>query len=639
MELLRATIRQFRSIKELTLPLDDENCIILLGINETGKSNILRALALLSKTETATPDDLRQVRHDEPEIERADVEFNFQTSNDDIAAFVKAFHERTRGLAGDLRLQAGGEALDFESFARRFAARLPYTVDVIRNSRRQQIWSYQTTFTLEEGWLVPSEKCPTGHQVTVPGVGGVQMRSLPIIHTSKRGADMPDEFIRAATAKEVEALFMNVIITTAEARLPECIAWSFSKDSVLPPSTQLNDFIQNPAAFPVLKNMFELADIDDIAGAFRAARTRTNGVRALLDRVGKRVSVELQQLWTDKAVSVVLTENGPSLESAIQDVHGVFDFQRRSDGFRRFASFMFMVSARARAGKLENAILLYDEPDASLHPAAARQLRRELLRLSERCKVVYSTHSIFMVDADNVGRHYLVKRTNEETAIERAQPSNIVDEEVLYQAVGHSIFADLKPMNLLLEGYFDRRLLEVALKAPGAESHATALAKIGRCHTRGVKNVGWIASMLDLKERSYFILTDNDPVALQHRGEYSGPAPWRTYAELVGDKSLLTAEDLVKPDVVLAAMGEAATKFEELKGSIPAALSEDIPVIRQLEEAVRLAKTTKERGKGFTRAVKDVIFERLTPTDLRPSALKLVEALAAAISSTAPSAQ
>src|SRR5688572_21104021 len=40
------------------------------------------------------------------------------------------------------------------------------------------------------------------------------------------------------------------------------------------------------------------------------------------------------------------------------------------------------------AGTLDGALLLYDEPDTSLHPSGARQLRDELLRLSRKNLVV-----------------------------------------------------------------------------------------------------------------------------------------------------------------------------------------------------------------------------------------------------------
>ena len=41
--------------------------------------------------------------------------------------------------------------------------------------------------------------------------------------------------------------------------------------------------------------------------------------------------------------------------------------------------------------------------------------------------------------------------------------------------------------------------------------------------------------------------------ALERREDYSGPGEWATYAELVGDTNILTAEDFVRTDAILAA--------------------------------------------------------------------------------------
>lgn len=47
MRLKSVEIRNFRSINDITVDFDP-TCRVLVGINESGKSNILNALALLS---------------------------------------------------------------------------------------------------------------------------------------------------------------------------------------------------------------------------------------------------------------------------------------------------------------------------------------------------------------------------------------------------------------------------------------------------------------------------------------------------------------------------------------------------------------------------------------------------------------
>jgi hypothetical protein len=240
-----------------------------------------------------------------------------------------------------------------------------------------------------------------------------------------------------------------------------------------------------------------------------------------------------------------------------------------------------------------------------------------------------------MVDPENVGRHLLVKRTNEETSIERAKPGNIRDEEVLYQAIGHTIFADLRETNLLLEGYRDRRLLEVALEAPQSSEHAPALVRVGRCHTRGVKNVSGVASMLDLLGRSYLIVSDGDAPALERKRDYIGSAPWLVYPELVGDQNTVTAEDFVTLERLQEGIAATEGEFPELAGDLKGSLVSERPFMRQLDAALGAKNISKERRKDICNAVKDKIFDGLMPAHLRPSAASLVEKLATAVAQSA----
>ena len=59
LKLTKVDIRNYRSINslELSIPeLDGKNCLFFFGVNETGKSNLLKAVSLLDKNSPATRD-------------------------------------------------------------------------------------------------------------------------------------------------------------------------------------------------------------------------------------------------------------------------------------------------------------------------------------------------------------------------------------------------------------------------------------------------------------------------------------------------------------------------------------------------------------------------------------------------------
>lgn len=83
MKLTKVKVNNYRSIAELTLEFD-HGCQALIGLNESGKSNILRALQLVDPSVTTNPGDLRIERKGEDEVSSGSVEFMFELEEKDI---------------------------------------------------------------------------------------------------------------------------------------------------------------------------------------------------------------------------------------------------------------------------------------------------------------------------------------------------------------------------------------------------------------------------------------------------------------------------------------------------------------------------------------------------------------------------
>ena len=164
-----------------------------------------------------------------------------------------------------------------------------------------------------------------------------------------------------------------------------------------------------------------------------------------LDRIANKTTNHFRKVWREyRNIEFSLRLDADQIIPGIKELN-THDFARRSDGFKRFVTFLLMISVKVKADLLRNTLLLIDEPDTSLHPTGARYLRDELIRISRTNHVVYSTHSIFMIDSGDIGRHLIVKKKGEVTSIESAKESNIAEEEVLYNALGHSVFPRRPP--------------------------------------------------------------------------------------------------------------------------------------------------------------------------------------------------
>jgi len=75
MYLKECKINNFRSIKVLDISFEN-SFQILVGMNESGKSNILRALSFLNSDINPLDDDVRDAIHDEEPIRNSDIQFN-----------------------------------------------------------------------------------------------------------------------------------------------------------------------------------------------------------------------------------------------------------------------------------------------------------------------------------------------------------------------------------------------------------------------------------------------------------------------------------------------------------------------------------------------------------------------------------
>ena len=76
------------------------------------------------------------------------------------------------------------------------------------------------------------------------------------------------------------------------------------------------------------------------------------------------------------------------------------------------------MSAEFRDGTNKNNIILIDEPEIHLHPSGVEYLRDELMEIAKENCLIIASHSIFIVDKKNLGRHVKVTKDKGETKIE-----------------------------------------------------------------------------------------------------------------------------------------------------------------------------------------------------------------------------
>ncbi len=137
--------------------------------------------------------------------------------------------------------------------------------------------------------------------------------------------------------------------------------------------------------------------------------------------------------------------------------------KNRSKGFNWFFSFLVWFK-KIQEDRDSNYVILLDEPGLNLHASAQADLLKFIEKLSEDYQIIYTTHSPFMVDSRRLERVRTVVETENgsviSTSIQEKDPNTLFP---LQAALGYDIAQNLyiSKNNLLVEGVSDLIYLEI----------------------------------------------------------------------------------------------------------------------------------------------------------------------------------
>ena len=631
MQLQTVEIVNYRSVKRVSVDLSLP-CRVLVGINESGKSNILNALSFLDEARVPVrKDDVRESLPDEDEIREAFVKFIFRLDKAEANEVFAEVSTKILASTGDPEIAlVDGTSTSLKTFCNQ-RTDVRYSVDLILQSKRYLFLNVTEGVQIKDGWKKPSKACPDTFEV-VYGEKPVLLSQYKLIRQADF-PEIPDSYLESAKSQDLGLLVGYECAEVAKQYLPEALFWHYDEGNLLPAQVNIEAFAADPDSCVPLKNMFILADYKDIRKELDQARKLSNnGFQNFLDRVAARTTSHFRSVWKEyRNIEFRLRLDSDRIIPAIKEQNS-YDFSKRSDGFKRFVTFLLMVSVNVKTDRLMNTLLLIDEPDSGLHPSGARYLRDELIRISSKNQVVYSTHSIFMIDPGNIDRHYIVKKTDEITTIEQARDSNVADEEVLFNALGFSMFEVLKEKNIIFEGWRDKKLFLCALEKARADMKRI-FKDVGLCHAKGVSHIKTITPMIELAKRACVIVSDSDDAAKEQQKQYKkirGFGEWKTYQDIKPSLQQVTGEDFVKnafiaAQVNLAIAGFGVAVFKE--ADLPSCKGK----LKAIAEWLGTNGLTDQQAKDAVAQTKELIFANLLHKHIEVEYTEFIEALSGTI--------
>ena len=634
MKLTRVEITNFRSIEYMELGFDP-SCQILVGINESGKSNILKALSLLGER-SPVKKDKREALPNEKTVEESLVEFYFELELPERAKIYNKVKERI--LAKDFSqpvFKRNGRKISWEEACRN-KKEGTHVADISSETKTTKYYRMATGYELVTSWKKPSEACPPDFTIDVDKEKKL-LKDFAFVNSSDFAEEeIPSSYLEEVDARSVDKFIGGKTVEVIKSLLPKVIFWEYNEENLLPSSVDINAFADAPDSCVPLKNMFLLAGIEpgdirkEIDDAKSVSETR---FRNLLNRVATATNKHFNSVWKEyKGIKFSLEPNGEKIQPHILEKNH-WEMQQRSDGVKRFFAFLLHISANVKANVLTDALILVDEPDVSLHPTGARHLLQELINISSKNRVIFSTHSIFMIDKDNIGRHLMVKKDKEKTTVTIASKSNITDEEVLYNALNISVFDILPKDSIIFEGWRDKKLFEVAIKniptkyKKDLAGLSKILKDIGFCHAEGVKDISRVTPILELAGRKCIIVSDNDNAAQTKQKEYQagrGYGAWYRYDEISPNCSAKTGEDFLSGDSFYFSVEKVLKQDPNITFTLPRVNSDRVEEVKKF-----LARNgiPGDRTKLLLNEIKGNIFDSLKGSEIDDSYFEFLKDL------------
>ena len=214
--------------------------------------------------------------------------------------------------------------------------------------------------------------------------------------------------------------------------------------------------------------LFELADIkiSELIGA-----DDFEDFQAELEATQATISEILFAYWsTNKNLEIEFKIDKRSMDEHILDIrvkntkkNVSLSLKNRSKGFNWFFSFLVWFK-KIQEDDASNYIILLDEPGLNLHASAQADLLKFIEDLAKEYQIIYTTHSPFMIDSKHLERVRTVVETDNGSvvseSIQEKDPKTLFP---LQAALGYDIAQNLfvSKNNLLVEGVSDLIYLQV----------------------------------------------------------------------------------------------------------------------------------------------------------------------------------
>lgn len=403
MKLTKVTLKNYKSIDTLEINFNKDKTnnglYGFLGLNESGKSNVLKAISMKDYLSEFNYADF--INHEKPD-ENIEVIYNFLIDLDIKAIKKLLVNSRSIELPKDFLEKIKINGVTITSRIEKGKAPINYVDFELENEKL-------------EGW--EKDSINLIKKSTPSSINDANEAVPSILNLS--------DFLKENIS--------DVII----AQSPKMIFWKSEDRYLMNNKINLNNFKTNPIGHSIpLKNCFMLAGIkeENIPETITSMLSDSIYQKNFIEKLDLKVTQFVNKVWPEHDVDVGFAIQSDLIQFTVKDKKGFHQkVSDRSDGFRQFISFLLSSSAEVKTGQLENSILLIDEPETHLHPTAQEYLKNEFKKISENNIVMFATHSSYLMDKENFSNYFrIIKNAELYTELERFENNSTTFSEINY---------------------------------------------------------------------------------------------------------------------------------------------------------------------------------------------------------------
>lgn len=347
--------------------------------------------------------------------------------------------------------------------------------------------------------------------------------------------------------------------------------------------------------------------------ALQAHQRKLDERQYRLNSASVTLTQDIRRVWGDDGMKLRIVADGQYLKVMVEDDLGVeVELDQRSEGFRWLVSFFVVFRSQVK-DDLKGAVLLLDEPGLSLHALKQQEFRKTVSLLGEENQIIYTTHSPFMVGSDELDLVRIVEMvdrtegTKVHTRLQVDDPKSVFPlQAALGYELAQSIFSQKR--NLVCEGVTDMFYLNAVNTAAQAEGgptikHGPAIVPAGTA-----SKVAYFCTIYASQNLSVAALLDSDASGDQ-------AAKQDALVALLPAKAILRTGDFIDPtykgaeteDLFRVTLSEVA-KSLGWDSTATVSSQPQRPIIDILEKEHGKGRVSKWKlAKGFTRWLRDIV--------------------------------